>query len=45
MTEIVRIQEEKALTASLKVAEVFGKIHKNIMRDIENILKNLSTIE
>jgi len=37
MTEIVKIQEEKAVTTSLKVAEVFGKRHADVLRAIENM--------
>jgi Rha family phage regulatory protein len=44
MEKLVIIQEEKALTTSLKVAEVFGKVHKNVVRDIENLLKDLLEI-
>ncbi len=41
MESLVIIQEEKALTTSLKVAEAFRKEHRNVVRDIENLLKDL----
>jgi Rha family phage regulatory protein len=34
-TELVTLENGKAMTTSLKVAEVFGKEHKHVMRDIE----------
>lgn len=36
MTELVILQNEQAITTSLKVAEVFGKRHDNVMQAIEN---------
>ena len=41
MDEIVIIQHRKAVTTSLKVAEVFGKRHNHILRDIEKIKHDL----
>ncbi len=41
MENLVIIQEEKALTTSLKVAEVFEKRHDNVVRDIEILLTGL----
>lgn len=38
MDPIVTLMDGKAVTTSLKVAEVFGKEHKNVLRDIENLL-------
>ena len=35
MTELVILQNEQAITTSLKVAEVFGKRHDNVMQAIE----------
>lgn len=32
------------LVSSLKVAEVFGKLHKNVYRDIEELIKKLERI-
>lgn len=40
MEELVIMQNQQAVTTSLKVAEVFGKRHKNVMRDIAGLLKN-----
>ncbi|MEN7547545.1 Rha family transcriptional regulator [Rapidithrix thailandica] len=37
MKELVSIQGEKVLTTSKKVAEKFGKYHKNILRKIEGL--------
>jgi len=45
MTEIVKIQEEKAVTTSLKVAEVFGKRHDHVMRDIRKIINQTKALE
>jgi len=41
MTEIVKIQEEKAVTTSLKIAEVFGKKHTHVLRDIKKLLEDM----
>ena len=41
MTELVFIQNEKALTTSLKVAEYFGKRHARVLRAIDNAVSNL----
>lgn len=38
MNELVFIQNDQALTTSLKVAEVFEKEHKNVLRDIRTLL-------
>ncbi len=45
MKDLVQIQESKVTTTSLKVAEVFGKEHKNVLRDIDNLINSLSNIE
>ena len=37
MNELVFIQNDQALTTSLKVAEVFEKQHKDVLRAIENL--------
>ena len=37
MKELVFIQDDQALTTSLKVAEVFEKNHKDVLRAIENL--------
>ena len=37
MKELVTIMKNQALTTSLKVAEYFGKKHKNILAKIENL--------
>ena len=34
MNELVIMQNQQAVTTSLKVAEVFGKRHDHILRDI-----------
>lgn len=39
--ELVFIQNDQALTTSLKVAEVFGKRHDRVLRAIENAMSNL----
>ncbi len=38
--QLVEQHEGKAVTTSLKVAEVFGKEHKNVIRAIESLLKD-----
>ncbi len=37
MEKLVIIQEERAVTTSLKVAEAFEKLHKNVLQAIENL--------
>jgi len=39
----IRIHDDEALTSSRHVAEVFGKEHKNVLRDIDNLLKVLDS--
>ena len=39
MTELVILQNEQAITTSLKVAEVFGKRHDNVIQAIEKAKK------
>ncbi len=41
MNELVIMQNKQAVTTSLKVAEVFGKRHDHIMRDVNNLKKDL----
>jgi Rha family phage regulatory protein len=41
MTQLVFIENNKAVTDSLAIAEVFGKEHKNVKRDIENQIEKL----
>lgn len=41
MNEIVCVQHREATTTSLKVAEVFGKQHKNVLSSIETLLVDL----
>lgn len=40
MNDLVFLQNEQALTTSLKVAEVFHKKHFNVVRDIEKVIKD-----
>lgn len=40
MNELVIMKENKAVTTSLKVAESFGKRHRDVMRGIEGLRKN-----
>ena len=37
MNELVIMYDQQAVTTSLKVAEVFGKNHKDVMRNIKNL--------
>ncbi|MFS0904155.1 Rha family transcriptional regulator [Priestia aryabhattai] len=41
MNELVIIKDGKAVTDSLTVAEVFGKQHDNVMRDVRNQINKL----
>lgn len=43
MNNLVEIINEEVVTTSKQVAEVFGKRHTHVLRDIENIMKNDST--
>lgn len=45
MNELVIMQDHKAVTTSLKIAEVFGKEHKNVLRDIESYKKDVLNFE
>lgn len=37
MSELILMRDKSAVTTSLTVAEVFGKKHKHVLRDIENL--------
>ena len=37
MTELVQTRNSKPVTTSLKIAEVFEKMHKNVIQDIETL--------
>lgn len=39
---LVTIQEAKAVTSSLQVSQTFGKNHQHVIRDVENIKKDVS---
>ena len=41
MSDFVEIKDEKVYTTSRIVAEKFGKEHKNVIRDIEELIKNM----
>lgn len=41
MEELVIMQNRQAVTTSLKVAEVFGKQHRHILRDISSLEKDV----
>jgi Rha family phage regulatory protein len=45
MENLVIIQEEKALTTSLKVAEVFGKRHDHVLRDIRSLIDQIKDVK
>lgn len=45
MTDLVIMKEQEAVTTSLSVAEVFGKEHKNVLRDIRNLEKDVLNFE
>ncbi|MBQ3433703.1 MAG: Rha family transcriptional regulator [Selenomonadaceae bacterium] len=44
MNELVFLQNEQALTTSLKVAEVFDKQHIHVMRDIRELSKQIEDV-
>ena len=43
--ELVVMQDQQAVTTSLKVAEVFGKKHQHVMEAIRNLTQQNSTVE
>ena len=43
MNQLVVIQNRQAVTTSLQIAESFNKEHRNVLRDIEGLLKNEHT--
>ena len=45
MNDLVIMQDQQAVTASLKVAEVFGKKHQHVMEAIRNLTAENSTVE
>ncbi len=47
MNELVFFGQEtgQAVTSSRKVAEVFEKEHKNVLRDIDNLLNSCNSLE
>lgn len=44
MEDLVFLQGEKAFTTSLKVAEVFGKRHDSILRDIRKLAQDIEDV-
>lgn len=44
-TELVVMKDHQAVTTSLVVAESFGKQHKNVIRNIENLEKDVLNFE
>lgn len=45
MNNLVIMKNQQAVTTSLKVAETFDKRHDNILRDVENIKKDVLNFE
>ena len=45
MNELVIMRDQHAVTTSLSVAEVFGKEHRNVLRDIRNLQKDVLNFE
>jgi len=43
--ELVKIENDRMITTSKIVAETFGKEHKNVLRDIDNIKKDVLNFE
>ena len=44
MKELVFLQNEQAITTSLKVAEVFEKEHFHVVRDIRNLIQEMASV-
>lgn len=44
MNELVFLQNEQALTTSLKVVEYFEKEHFNIIRDIRTLIEQMASV-
>ena len=44
MTDLVFLKSKQPVTTSLKVAEQFGKEHKNVLRDIETIIEQMASV-
>ena len=44
MKDLVIVKREQALTTSLTVAEVFGKNHQHIMRDIRGLIEQIEDV-
>ena len=44
MKDLVVIENNQALTDSRIVAEKFGKNHKHVIRDIENLIKQTASV-
>jgi anti-repressor protein len=42
ITDLVMLKDQQAVTSSLKVAEVFEKGHQHVLRDIDNLKRDLS---
>lgn len=40
--DLIEVRRNEAVTTSLNVAKIFGKKHKNVLRDIDTILENAS---
>lgn len=38
MNDLIELREDEAVTTSLRIAEHFGKQHKNVMQSIENLV-------
>ena len=45
MNELVVVRNDVLVTDSRTVAEYFGKKHKNVIRDVENIIDDLKAID
>ena len=43
--ELIKIENDRMITTSKIVAETFGKEHKNVLRDIDNIKKDVLNFE
>lgn len=42
ITDLVMLKDQQAVTSSLKVAEVFEKEHRHVLRDIDSLKKDVS---
>lgn len=45
MTDLVIMHDKQAVTTSLQISETFNKEHRNVLRDVENLKKDVLNFE